>query len=78
MVPVSTDTQEPEEEQGTFCPSCGEKLYSVYAARSVELEYDGKIWFEKNVFSGSVGCPHCNEELDQETCKELGIPPEWY
>lgn len=57
------------------CPNCNLELYGVYAARSVELQQaseDGK-WVEKNVFMSSVSCPHCHEELPEETIEELKI-----
>ncbi len=71
------EKQTPEEGQ-VNCPSCGEVLTNVYAARSVELQKEGDIWIEKNVFSGGASCPHCHEDLDMETCEKLGIPSEWY
>jgi len=41
------------------CKNCGEELTNAYASRSVELEWDGERWIEKNVFSSSCTCPHC-------------------
>ena len=58
------------------CSNCGYELTNVYAARSVELEKGpggGEEWVEKNVFSSSVCCPSCNEELSDEEVSELGI-----
>jgi len=55
------------------CPDCGHELTSVYASRSVELEWDGDEWVEKNVFSSAVSCPNCHEVLSDEDVGELGI-----
>ena len=59
------------------CPNCGKELDSIYAARSVELQKEGDIWIEKNVFSSTCGCPYCHEELGSEELDELGVPSEY-
>lgn len=66
-----------KEKTRVFCPGCGEEIINVWAARSVELEKDGDNWLEKHVFSAGATCPHCHEELDQDTLEKLGLPPEW-
>jgi len=56
------------------CPGCGERLHEVLMARSVSLQWDGTKWIEKDVFSESIGCPNCHEELDRSILSEAGTP----
>jgi len=60
-----------------LCPECHAELTSVYSARSVELQREGNVWIEKNVFSAACSCPQCHAELGVDTLEKLGVPVEY-
>lgn len=59
------------------CSNCGYEITNVYSSRSVELQWDGERWIEKNVFSSGISCPNCHEDLSTEQADELKIPMEY-
>jgi ribosomal protein L34E len=60
-----------------LCPECHAELTSVYSARSVQLQREGDVWIEKNVFSSGCSCSHCYAELGVDTLDKLGVPNEY-
>jgi len=56
-----------------LCPNCGEPLSRVNRERSIQLEWDGEKWIEKDVFSDQTGCPKCYEEAGEELFDDAGM-----
>lgn len=56
-----------------FCSSCENPVSKVLVARSVEMEWKGGTWIETEVFSQSIGCPICNEDIDASDLKIFGM-----
>lgn len=56
-----------------FCSSCENPVSIVLVARSVAMEWKGVTWVETEVFSQSIGCPICNEDIDASDLKIFGM-----